>query len=44
MLIHELAHAKEHNHLSTAYHDELCRIGSHVAEFAINNQHLFPTF
>jgi len=36
LLIHELAHVREANHLSSRFYDELCRLGAALVQIAID--------
>jgi hypothetical protein len=38
LLIHEFAHAKEGDHLSSDYHDELCRLGAVLGSLALDDE------
>ena len=41
LIIHELAHQEEGNHLSDRYHREVCRLAGAVVELAIKSPRLF---
>jgi len=40
LLIHELAHIREANHLSSRFYDELCRLGAALVQIAIDDPEL----
>jgi len=37
VVLHELAHLRESNHLSDEYHKEICRLGARLADVAVGN-------
>jgi hypothetical protein len=41
LLIHEFAHAKASDHLSSGFHRECCRLGAELANLALENPELF---
>ncbi|KKL27251.1 hypothetical protein LCGC14_2387090, partial [marine sediment metagenome] len=42
LLIHELGHEYEKDHLSKAYNDALTRLGAKLTKMALTNPELFP--
>lgn len=41
LVIHELGHHLESNHLDERYHDALCSLGAKLAQLALDRPHLF---
>lgn len=44
LIIHELGHHYERNHLSEGYYDALCSIGAKLARLALEDPDLFSRF
>jgi hypothetical protein len=42
LVLHELAHDKESNHLSDRFHDAICALGARLAVLALKEPELFP--
>ena len=43
LLIHELGHHFSGNHLSSDFHESLCRLGAKLADLVLNMPHLFKS-
>ena len=43
LLLHELAHERESDHLSDRYHSAICDYGARLAQLALGNPRLFAS-
>ena len=44
LIIHEFGHQWSGDHLSSSYHEGLCRVGARLAKLLVNNPEFFAPF